>query len=97
MGTHINSRHLLFALVFANRRPKGHLAERGQIEETCGEALACGVRTETEDSMIIVIGNTHVYPQYFFGVPTEVPTVKEISRFYERNDARNLLISWLLR
>ena len=62
-----------FALVFANRRPKGHLAERGQIEETCEKALACGVRTETEDSMFIVIGNTHVYLQYFFGYPQKSP------------------------
>ena len=40
-----------------------------------------------------MLRNTHVYPQYFFGVPTKVPTVEEVSRFYGRDDARNLLIN----
>src|ERR1035441_6585776 len=39
-----------------------------------------------------LLRNTRVYPQYFFGVPTKVPTVKEFSRFSGRDAACNLLI-----
>ena len=78
------------------RRPKVRRTESVHVEENCGNAPSRGEHTKAKGiirHIAQLLRDTHVYPQYFFGVPTKVPTAREISRFYRRDDGCILLIN----